>query len=214
MWRRVAGIVGLGAVLVWSPVSCTLEGETSTPCECGAAPRCGETCKAACGCCRVGPSFCSPEGIVRTDERMDCYYDVIPCSAANRCVNALSAPICAESVDDCEAVRSAYETRLRWTRATTLRTGSGPLAAGRYRSIQCPESCKVFAGHCAHGLDTCWFLSYEPDAELDRLAALYETLGCSPLGPCSCPPAPEATCEFDSSGAAGAYRGPLTCAIE
>jgi hypothetical protein len=211
MWRRVAGLAGLGAVLAWSPVSCE---RSATRCECGAPPRCGEVCQAACGCCRVGPSSCAPEGIVRTDQSLNCYAELIPCSAMNRCVPAIGGPMCAESVDDCEAVRAAYEAHLHSAGPTTLRTGSGPLPTGLYRNLQCPDGCRVSAGHCAQGLDTCWFLSYGPDPELDRLAALYETLGCPTLGPCSCPPAPEATCQFDNSGAAGAHRGPLTCTVQ
>jgi hypothetical protein len=208
----VVGLVALLALLAWSPVSCQM-GQTNTTCECGAPPRCGETCTAACGCCSVGPPSCSQDGIVRSNPSADCY-DLIPCSAPDRCVDALAGPVCAESAIDCEAVRSAYEAHLQRSSATTLRTGEDPLAAGSYRNIQCPESCKVSAGHCAQGLDTCWFISYGPDLELDRIAALYESLACPAMGLCRCPPAPEANCQFESTGASGASRGPLTCMIQ
>jgi hypothetical protein len=63
-------------------------------------------------------------------------------------------------------------------------------------------------------LDTCWFI-YPSSPELDQLAALYESLGCPALGDCTtCPPAPDVSCEFDSSKASGRYRGPLTCTVK
>lgn len=213
MWHRLLAVVGFGALLatcaVWDTGS---ERKTEPPCECGVAPRCGQSCTASCGCCGVGQSACSPEGIIRADLSRNCY-DLVPCSTLNRCVAAIDGPTCAESAKDCEAVRSAYEVELQRGHPMIARTGSEPFAAGFYPKIQCPESCKVSQGHCAQGLDTCWLVSYGPDPELDRLATLYEALGCPPLGVCNCPRAPEASCQFDSSGAAGAYRGPLTCMI-
>lgn len=194
--------------------SCEVGGEASPRCECGAPPRCGSGCSSRCGCCGVGPSTCSTEGIVRTDLTRNCYEAVVPCSGPDRCVIGSDGPMCAESKSDCETVRAAYQARLeRSGRATTtVRTGSA-LAAGLYRDIQCPQYCIVSPGHCAQGLDTCWFLSYGPDPELDRLAALYQELGCPSLGPCICSPAPDASCQDDSAGAAGSYQGPLICTV-
>jgi hypothetical protein len=142
----------------------------------------------------------------------DCY-DVIPCSGPNRCVMGAHGAVCAESANDCEDVRVAYEAPLQSQLTTVVRSGDKPLPAGTYRS-QCPEACKVSEGHCAQGLGTCWLLSSGPDPEQARLAALYQALGCAPVAPCECPPAPVAKCQYDSSGAAGSYRGPLTCTVE
>jgi hypothetical protein len=73
----------------------------------------------------------------------------------------------------------------------------------------------VSEGHCARGLDTCWLISTGPDPELDRLAGLYQALGCPALGACDCPPAPVATCAPDSSRAGSyGYPGPLTCTVK
>lgn len=124
----------------------------------------------------------------------------------------MQGPMCAESTNDCGAVQATYEAQLQVGHPPTVRTGSEPLAAGLYPDTQCPYMCQVSPGHCAQGLDTCWFI-YPPSPELDRLATLYESLGCPPLGPCTCPPAPDVTCEFDSSKASGDYRGPLTCTV-
>lgn len=152
---------------------------------------------------------------MRSDLSRNCY-ELIPCSAPNLCVEAADGPTCAEPTDSlaaCDAVRSAYDLLLQRIHPVIVRAGAGPLAAGAYQSSQCPEACKVSAGHCAQGLDTCWFVSSGPDPELDRLAALHQSLGCPALSPCLCPPAPEAICQVDGSGAAGAFRGPLTCMV-
>lgn len=213
MWRRVVVIGGVAVLFASHSVSCTGDGsqERRPLCECGIPPVCGEDCKATCGC-SVGQSSCAPEGIMRSDFDRNCY-QLIPCSAPNRCVEVAQGPTCAESAAAWGAVRSAYDVRLQWSRPLMLRSGSGALAAGSYPHVQCPEACKVSQGHCAQGLDSCWFVSSGPDAELDRLAALYASLGCPPITSCSCPPAPEASYQIDSSGAAGAFGGPLTCMI-
>jgi hypothetical protein len=214
MWVRIVGLVGVFALLAVASTSCEPPEGVPFACECGAAPRCGDSCKSTCGCCSIGPAMCVPEGIMRTDQARNCYYDVMPCSAPGRCVVGSMGPVCAESAGDCETVRSAYEAELQRTQMITVRTGQAPLPSGPYRSTSCPEACQASAGHCAQGLDTCWFLSFGPDDELGRLATLYQALRCPALGPCVCPPAPVATCEYDSSGAAGAFRGPLTCMVE
>jgi hypothetical protein len=194
--------------------SCASEG-VSLLCGCGAPPRCGATCNSTCGCCDVGPPGpydCTTDGIV-VNSTQNCY-DVVPCSGPNRCVFGSAGPVCAESASDCNAVRTAYEAQLRWSMMETVRSDAGPLDAGTYPNVQCPEACRVSAGNCAQGLDTCWFLSYGPDAERDRLANLYQELGCPALGPCNCPPAPVASCQYDASRSQGDYGGPLTCTVE
>jgi len=202
------------ACFALSAVSCVWpENGTSLSCECGAPPRCGTACTASCGCCPVGASECSSAGIILKNANLNCY-DVIPCSGLDRCVVGSNGPVCAESKSDCETVRAAYEAWLRSLPMATVRSGSGLLDAGTYPDIQCPEACKVTEGNCAQGLDTCWFLSYGPDPERDRLANLYQALACPALGPCNCPPAPIASCQYDSSQSMGSFRGPLTCTVE
>ncbi len=191
--------------------SCWGPGEGGTRCECGDTPMCGNACTAECGCCPRFASTCLPNGI--SVGRGSCY-EFVPCSGPDRCVVGKNGPVCAESTSDCEAVRADYEARLTSPLAAVVRAGAGPLAPGPYRNVMCPETCRVSAGHCAQGLATCWLLSYETNPELDRIANLYQALGCPALGPCSCPPAPIASCQFDASGAAGGYSGPLTCMVE
>ena len=211
MWRRLLGILGLAALFASSSVSCAGDGGQPRD-ECGAPPVCGESSNGAWGACSVGPSTCSPQGIVRTNQSRNCY-DVIPCSARGRCVEAADGPACAESVHACDAVRSAYNLWLQKLDPLIARAGSDSPPASAYQNSQCPEACKVSAGHCAQGLDTCWFVAYGSDPELDRLAALHESLGCPAMAPCVCPPVPDISCQVDSSGAAGAYPGPAKCMI-
>ena len=136
-----------------------------------------------------------------------------PCSARGRCVEAADGPACAESAHACDAVRSAYNLWLQKLHPLIARAGSDSPPASAFQNSQCPEACKVSAGHCAQGLDTCWFVAHGSDPELDRLAALHESLGCPAMAPCVCPPVPDISCQVDSSGAAGAYPGPPKCMI-
>src|SRR5689334_9197874 len=108
MWRGTVAAAGLIALLAFSPTSCSSPTASTMPCECGAAPRCGEPCTASCGCCSIYGSSCSPQGIVRANPTGTCY-DVLPCSSPDRCVDAAGGPVCVESASDCDAVRSAYE---------------------------------------------------------------------------------------------------------
>jgi hypothetical protein len=63
-----------------------------------------------------------------------------------------------------------------------------------------PSDCGVVAGHCDLGLGACWYLG-RPQPELDRLANLYQSLGCATSMPCACPPATvSATCETNPDG--------------
>jgi hypothetical protein len=202
----VACLLGVGSCLDAD------QPDRRTLCECSLPPRCGTACTSECGCCPTSGSHCSSEGILRSSARGDCY-DLIPCSAPNRCVVGAYGAVCAESTNDCEAVRAAYEAPLASRLITTVRSGSGPLPPGTYPSY-CPEACQVSEGHCAQGLGTCWLLSYGPDQELDRLANLYRELDCPPFGTCNCPAKPSASCQYDSSRATASYSGPLTCMVE
>lgn len=197
----------------WACGSCGSPAEDGAQrCECAAPPPCGQQCTSKCGCCGIGSSQCAAGGIIVG--RLTCY-DFVPCSGPDRCVVGNNGPVCAESSGDCADVRSAYEDRLRYS--LLIRSGSPALASGPYNDIQCPNACTVSAGHCAQGLDTCWILPLYfsgPDTELDRLANLYQSLGCPTLGACNCPPAPSTSCQFDTSKAQGSERGPLTCMVE
>jgi hypothetical protein len=171
----IAVLLAMAGVLVGG-ASCFDAGSDPPPtqCECGLTPRCGTPCVATCGCCPTFGSQCLPEGIMKGSANGDCY-EVIPCSGPNRCVMGAHGAVCAESTNDCEDVRAAYEAPLQSQLTTVVRSGDKPLPAGTYGSY-CPEACKVSEGHCAQGLGTCWLLSSGPDAEQGRLAALYQAL--------------------------------------
>jgi len=203
--------LALGVIALLSASCEWPNAEGTLRCECGAPPPCGQACQAKCGCCPINASACAPDGIIVG--RGNCY-DFTPCSGSDRCVMGKQGPVCAESSGDCEDVRTAYEGALAYS--LTVRSGAPALAAGPYRDIQCPNACTVSPGHCAQGLDTCWILQKyfsDQNPELDRLANLYQSLGCPSLGPCSCPPVSLTSCEFDTSMAQGDYRGPLTCMV-
>jgi hypothetical protein len=209
---RSLGSALLSAFFALTPASCSFEGvSVPSECGCGQPPICGSSCQSECGCCSAFGATCSEQGILIGHGSC---YEFVPCSAPNRCVFGENGPICAESTNECEAVRLTYESYLHTPSMGIVRSGSEPLAAGVYESIQCPDRCQVSEGHCAQGLDTCWFLAYRPTPELDRLASLYQELGCPSLGQCDCPPAPIASCQPDPRGAMGDYAGPIRCTVE
>ena len=150
---------------------------------------CGEECGNPCG---GGCALCFPEGEVScaygkvTRCRRTCVEVLEVCSKADAC--ALTT--CAESVDDCDAVRDAYNAQLQIVPsasiAAVVREGDGGLPPGEY-GYGCPNDCSVVPGDCAVGLETCWLVGWRT-AEMDRLAALYERLGCSEKKECDCPP--------------------------
>lgn len=179
------------------------------------APKCGEQCTSTCGCdyATSGPA-CSDEGVVDGNANHTCYQLVTACSQPGRCLNGPNGPACMESKADCDTVRAAYENQLAGY-AAIVRSGDGPLAPGSYSDVQCAASCKVYSGHCAQGLDTCWLLPKylaSSNPELDRLADLYQTLGCPALGHCDCPPAPVAVCKYGER--LGSDPAPLTCIVQ
>lgn len=208
---RLSGVLTLVGCIALALASCGQPADGVARCECGAAPRCGEACTARCGCCPEYGSTCSANGIIVG--KGSCY-ETIPCSGPGRCVVGNDGPVCAESTNNCEAVRTAYESGLRFSLA--VRAKSAPLAPGAYSTVECPEACHVSQGHCAQGLDTCWLLPYygTSDSELDRIANLYAALGCPALAACDCPPAPITSCQFPSDGATGTSGRALTCMVE
>jgi hypothetical protein len=208
--RWVGGVLALGG-FVLTFASCWQGDPASERCELGVTPPCGQMCRGKCGCHRMDYSSCAPDGILVG--RGECY-DFTPCSGPDRCVMGSQGASCAESNADCGDVHVAYETGLGYS--LTVRSGAPALAIGPKRDIHCPEACTVLQGHCAQGLDTCWLLPKYfagPETELDRLADLYQSLGCPSLGRCECPPSPLTSCQFDASLAKGMYRGPLTCMV-
>jgi hypothetical protein len=153
-------------------------------------PICGEPC-GPCGCrpCFEGAEpFCAPQGdVYRCVEGRQCHELVETCPDPDACV----AGHCASSEEDCELVRTTYEAHLSPSRGgsivAVIRAGSTTLAPGVY-GPGCASNCQVVHGDCAAGLDTCWLVGYRT-AEMDRLASLYQRLGCPPLtDDCQCPP--------------------------
>jgi hypothetical protein len=151
-------------------------------------PICGEPC-GPCGCfpCFEGTEpFCAQDAVYQCVESR-CRELVETCPDPDACV----AGRCASSVEDCELVRTTYEAHLSPSRGgsivAVIRAGSTTLAPGVY-GPGCASNCQVVHGDCSAGLDTCWLVGHRT-AEIDRLARLYQRLGCPPLTEdCQCPP--------------------------
>jgi len=128
-------------------------------------------------------------------------FDLIPCPDRDSCFlkDNLEA-VCAESINDCDGVRQAYDNEIALSPITTARSGSSALIPGVYAPPCIPNDCEIVPGHCAAGLDTCWFVG-KPSAELERLASLYTRLGCASSVECVCPEPPFAiACEVAPDG--------------
>jgi hypothetical protein len=140
-----------------------------------------------------------PEGIKNCID-YSCF-EITPCAERDSCVRDSFGPVCADSAEDCEKVRDGYN----WTIASqnlmggVVRSGEPGLPPGYDLQCHAEDGCTLMPGHCDSGLDTCWLVMppyMKP--ELDRLAALYERLGCPPLSDCSCTPMPsEFVCAFE-----------------
>ena len=168
-------------------------------------PVCGSVCDNPCGsgCAPCGHAsdvkWCS-EGQVLRCRDSSCVEVVEVCPEADACVTTS----CAKSVNDCGAVRDAYEAELGRATAAVVREGAAGLTAGEYGE-SCPGDCAVVAGDCAVGLETCWLVGWR-SSEIERLAALYARLGCPGAKACNCPPLDVAltvTCRGVSSADGG-----------
>lgn len=146
---------------------------------------CGNPCGGGCGdCFPEGKVSCTDGKVTRCEG--SCVEVLEVCSNQDAC--ALTT--CAESVKDCDAVRDAYNAQLQIVPGTSVaavvREGDAGLPPGEYGS-GCPDDCSVVPGDCSVGLETCWLVGRRT-TEMDRLAALYERLGCSEAKECDCPP--------------------------
>jgi len=141
-------------------------------------------CGAGCMGCSVGADWCSDGTVYHCADT--CIEIVEVCPDTNACI----ASGCARSSSDCDAIRAAYEQTIKpvanGSVVAVVREGTDSLAPGEY-GPNCPGDCNVVAGDCTAGLDTCWLVGHR-SAETDRLAALYERMGCPALSACNCPP--------------------------
>jgi hypothetical protein len=202
-------VLGFWGALVLAATAlnaCDLQGTAQDdPCfgtGCGPVPICGEGCRSQCGCCRCAPGerYCDGETIFEC--KAGCYGPVETCATVEACVPSGhdSSAFCADSVDDCEAVRNVYESLLASLNVTPLPRDSASLEPGAYNPACAESDCAVQAGHCQSGLGPCWFLG-RVQPELDRLASLYASLGCPAVATCDCPsPVMEAHCETGQDG--------------
>lgn len=173
--------------LVLSLFSCEQDvGGPIGDCFPGETPACGQPCYNPCGyecsgCLDVGRDYCAGGAIRRC--KTNCIETMETCSEPDACAGS----ICAESVADCEAVRTAYENELLFGRSVVavVRTGSSGWPPGEY-GPGCPGDCAIVPGDCESGLETCWLVGWRT-SEMDRLAKLYQRLGCAPSPVCDCP---------------------------
>jgi hypothetical protein len=155
------------------------------PCpELGAPRVCGEVLECSSACGLLAPR-CDGTTILRCNG--DCFERVANCKNRAACEAGKATGRCADSLDDCEAIRAAYA---EWSSGmTTVTSGSPSLAPGVYGfGCSLDDDCRLLPGHCDAGLDTCWLLG-RPRPILDELAALFQELGCAATTTCDCPPA-------------------------
>jgi hypothetical protein len=111
--------------------------------------------------------------------------------------------LCARTKADCPAIAQAYASAVASAGATPVPPGSSGLQPGAYNFGCAPADCGVVLGHCDIGLGACWYLG-RPQPLLDRLAALYVSLGCATSTPCQCPP-PQVTASCQSNPDGGSW---------
>jgi hypothetical protein len=132
------------------------------------------------------PDLCTGGLVYRCKGGGMCFDVVEVCPDKDSCI----VSDCARSVDDCDAIRTAYEATLvpsmGGSVVAVVRSGAEGLAPGSY-GPGCAGNCAVVAGDCDAGLDTCWLVGYRT-SEMDRLASLYKRLGCPAISQCDCPP--------------------------
>jgi hypothetical protein len=212
MWRRAALRLMIGTGCLRLLVSCDdlskswpseLVNKPTTLCEIG--------CTSSSGClsCAEGSKRCD-DGLTVRRCSAGCWEKAESCVPPGGCVVPPGGSArCADSLDDCAAIRDAYEEALRQADITIVRSGSPSLAAGAYNAACSDADCVMDPGHCAAGLDTCWLLG-RPAPEIGRLASLHQALGCPPVLECNCPPAVVATCESGVNGAPAWQNGSIS----
>jgi hypothetical protein len=178
---------------------------------CALAPECGSACGSSCGCCScyLGNAYCDGDRVLRCNQPT--CYDVFDTCPAGACVYApgttTSAASCARSAADCPAIANAYAATVAAGNLTAVPAGSSGLTPGEYNFACSPIDCGIVPGHCDLGLGACWYLG-RPQPQLDRLAALYQSLACATSTPCSCPPQQAtATCETNPDGGSWVLDG-------
>jgi hypothetical protein len=141
--------------------------------------------------------------VLRCDASAGCFALVDTCPSADACViapGAVDTAFCARSRADCPRIARAYQATVAAASLPAVPPGSSGLAPGVYNPGCAPADCAVVPGHCDLGLGACWYLG-RPQPQLDRLAALYASLGCATPTPCACPPAQvSASCEANPDG--------------
>lgn len=188
--------------------------DASTECAaagCAQTPICPGACESTCGCCSCSRGWreCGSDGVYECTGA--CRQLVQKCSTPDACINLKGGTaICAESADDCAAVKRAYAEAVAsfssTLRARTVEQGMPPLAATSYElyDTHCrqPSGCEVQMGHCEDGLGgPCWYLA-ESGQPLDHYAELYRRLGCATPTTCDCPSAAiDVSCQEDPAGA-------------
>ena len=189
-----------------------------TECELAFAPRCGEPCPCVCTC---AGSYCEDDVIYDCDLNRECYEPRQTC-APGTCVS-VSIPFCADTPDACPDIAQAYQSIVAG--AGPDPTAEEPPAAGTVLGAPCSDratidDCGLTRGHCELGLGACWYLGLgRAQAELERLARLYEDLGCATPSPCECPePKVDAECLMSADGGwwlddAGSIRSTWACII-
>jgi hypothetical protein len=129
-----------------------------------------------------------------------CYAVADTCPTADACIVTSAGAQCARSTADCPAIADAYAYAIANANVTPVLAGTSGLQPGVYNPGCAAADCGIVPGHCDLGLGACWYLG-RPQPELDKLAALYESLGCATSTPCQCPPLHiDASCETNPDG--------------
>jgi hypothetical protein len=182
---------------------------------CSLAPACTASCGDPCGCCNCpqGDEYCEGGVIFRCLDP-SCYSVADTCPSASACVVVPgvdeSSAFCARSAADCSRLASTYMAVVASGGLTPVAPGSSGLPPGAYNPSCDAIGCGIVGGHCDLGLGACWYLG-RPEAELDQLATLYQSLGCAASVPCQCPPQQvAAVCETNPDGGLWIFDGGLT----
>lgn len=194
----------LAAVVLSMPLACASSNSSGGgPVACNGAlpPECGQPCTSECGCifCAPGAQECRTVGgvaEVATCRADGTCYELTSCPSGGGCLQTgTAAAVCVSTVADCPLVKDAYEKTT--ATAALVERADGTVLQKDAGSCFGAANCGVFEGHCTIGLGDCWYVGVDTQpSELDRLAALYENLGCSVAQSCACTSTPAAaTCD-------------------